>query len=234
MPTDELNDGKDKRFNCDKCDCNFSNKSSLEIHQYIHNIKTTHGCDKCKKRFAKISQLHKHKCEVYEATPPQQPVATPIVPTLNPVPSPAPIPTPPPGSQFWVPTPPKKPRVRDNKVRHFNCDECDSTFTNKSALEIHQYIHSMKLPHRCNVCKKRFAEATELEQHDCDVDSDKPHGCDVCQKRFTSKNGLRGHKKRIHDIPAKNKYKKRRSSDVDDHSESSSTTLQDEDEEEYA
>ncbi|XP_026469266.1 Krueppel homolog 1-like isoform X3 [Ctenocephalides felis] len=104
------------------------------------------------------------------------------------------------------------------------CNECNMTFTNKSAFGAHIQSHTKQQnvaksavqmspaigtaqqttgpttssdPYECDVCKKTFAVPARLVRHYRTHTGERPFGCDFCPKMFSVKENLQVHR-RIH------------------------------------
>jgi KRAB domain-containing zinc finger protein len=72
----------------------------------------------------------------------------------------------------------------------FPCDGCDRTFLSKSALLLHQPIHSNDFNYQCRSCPEKmrtFRERYVHERtHSTTEEPQTPHECSHCQKQFNT------------------------------------------------
>ena len=84
------------------------------------------------------------------------------------------------------------------KPKPFGCSFCPKRFTEKSAQNRHERIHTGKRPpkeHACSFCPKLFPNLSERMRHERTHTGDKPHGCSLCDKKFAHKRTARAHEK---------------------------------------
>lgn len=86
----------------------------------------------------------------------------------------------------------------EKKAVHYQCSECDQSFTDGlmliSHLEDHGRLDQQKKSKTCPKCGKVCSSQANLEDHMQLHDNDKIYSCDECSKRFASVKALRHHK----------------------------------------
>lgn len=83
--------------------------------------------------------------------------------------------------------------------RRFKCNLCDMTFVQSTHLKTHQMVHTGEKPFQCEFCGKEFALKTNYVTHRRLHTGEKPFQCKQCTDCFIDLNGLKRHRKKIHE-----------------------------------
>ncbi|PKK18098.1 zinc finger protein 773-like [Columba livia] len=75
--------------------------------------------------------------------------------------------------------------------------ECDKSFENQTALDVHVWSHMRERPFLCTDCGKSFIYKQKLLSHRCTHNGEKPFSCSDCGKSFVRRQHLMRHQ-RIH------------------------------------
>ena len=77
----------------------------------------------------------------------------------------------------------------------FNCGHCSLSFADPSALRNHVGTHTNDRLFKCGYCGRRFAGATTLTNHIRTHTGEKPFCCDKCGKYFSQASQLSRHQR---------------------------------------
>ncbi|CAH1232248.1 unnamed protein product [Diabrotica balteata] len=79
------------------------------------------------------------------------------------------------------------------KLRPFECEQCQRKFSSKFALRTHERQHTQDMPFTCNICGQSFRQKVSLKGHRKTVHNiEEPLtcACEVCGKWFSKGNIL--------------------------------------------
>ncbi|XP_060772249.1 zinc finger protein OZF-like [Neoarius graeffei] len=79
----------------------------------------------------------------------------------------------------------------------YPCSQCGRSFTDRSNLRRHQYIHTGVKPYHCSLCGKSFIRKYDLQTHQRIHTGEKPYPCSECGKSFIRNWDLQVHQ-RVH------------------------------------
>ncbi|CAI9743959.1 zinc finger 436-like [Octopus vulgaris] len=76
----------------------------------------------------------------------------------------------------------------------YQCGICGKSFSQKTALSYHKFVHTGEKPYHCDICGKSFSRKYNLTKHKSIHTGEKPYHCDICGESFSQKRYLNGHK----------------------------------------
>jgi uncharacterized Zn-finger protein len=79
------------------------------------------------------------------------------------------------------------------RERHFICNVCKKSFTDRLNLENHTRVHTGEKPFSCKVCEKKFSQRYSLNMHLRVHTGEQPFSCKLCNKRFSQSSNLKCH-----------------------------------------
>jgi len=83
-------------------------------------------------------------------------------------------------------------RLLKEKTPSYKCDECNKTFSTKSYLKDHKYVHQEEFRFNCGVCGGKFKQSSIYRDHMRSCGRDLK--CDKCGKTFSKATYLKDHK----------------------------------------
>ncbi|KAF4531913.1 hypothetical protein B566_EDAN000942 [Ephemera danica] len=89
----------------------------------------------------------------------------------------------------------KRTMLNNNIVPHYQCTECEATFSTENALEIHSLGHFLTTTTEftCQSCLKSFQRPDELQKHLMDIHAHHLYRCALCREIFDSRVGAQVH-----------------------------------------
>lgn len=75
------------------------------------------------------------------------------------------------------------------------CEDCGREFTNRDSAILHRKQHNNERTHFCGTCAKGFFKASCLQRHMRSHTGEKPYSCEQCGRGFTQATTVKNHKK---------------------------------------
>ncbi|GBN22313.1 Zinc finger protein 554 [Araneus ventricosus] len=135
---------KEKRFVCDFCGKDFSDKHNLHAHHRTHTGEKPFVCHTCGKGFTHQSNLTGH----LRTHTGEKPFACHIC-----------------GKVFTMNLNLKVHILTHSGEKNFDCHICSKTFALKHHLMCHLRTHSGEKPYNCKLCGMAFADQSNCNQH---------------------------------------------------------------------
>ena len=86
------------------------------------------------------------------------------------------------------------------KISSFKCIICETSFTAKASLNSHlRSVHDQQKPFKCNTCDSSFARKDNLKTHIQSVHEKNTIRCNICGSNFTLKHSLNKYIQAVHD-----------------------------------
>lgn len=75
------------------------------------------------------------------------------------------------------------------------CEDCGREFTNRDSAILHRKQHNNERTHFCPTCSKGFFKASCLQRHMRSHTGEKPYSCEFCGRGFTQATTVKNHKR---------------------------------------
>lgn len=84
-------------------------------------------------------------------------------------------------------------KLKESNNKIYKCEHCSQEFLQKSVLETHCLLHSIRRPFKCFTCDKSYASKSKLTAHIKLHTKSNIHQCKICNKIFTYPSYLEEH-----------------------------------------
>ncbi|XP_076105475.1 uncharacterized protein LOC143073659 [Mytilus galloprovincialis] len=156
---------------CMVCGKYFKQLSHLNTHMLTHDNIKPHVCTICGKEFTQISHLKRHQTVHLESRPYICDIC---------------------GRGFAYPS-----ELRTHKEKHNSdiekCDECGEEFDSVKALKLHLVLHEKREELICKYCGKVFRYPSQLKDHMITHEGSRPYICTECGMDFMKEHHLKAH-----------------------------------------
>ncbi|XP_075395004.1 uncharacterized protein LOC142435553 isoform X2 [Tenrec ecaudatus] len=171
-PSHPMETGRgEKRYQCQRCEKAFCERSSLYHHEWIHIGVKPFVCQQCGESFTSPSSLNTHVRTHSGARPFKCQC----------------------GKNFSQFTYLRKHLKTHSEARPFQCQQCGKSFNRPSLFNTHLRSHSGDKPFTCKECGKTFSSARYLHQHMKTHSEDRPFTCKPCGRAFRRYSHLTRH-----------------------------------------
>lgn len=178
-----LNEHINMHFNnyvCKECGAGFITPDRLYSHKAIHEDAKL-KCERCPKVFRHVKALKKHVRDVHNKAEINR---CPYCPETF---------------KKYRDKKAHLINVHGFAFDEFKCDLCPKIFTLKGKLEVHlKQVHFQIKNHTCDECKSSFYQKTDLRDHMLIHTGERKYQCDICKKCFPQKKYIRFHL-RVHE-----------------------------------
>ncbi|XP_053144610.1 zinc finger protein 485-like isoform X5 [Hemicordylus capensis] len=167
---------KKKSLSCTEYGTSFSQRINLHLHQRIHTEEKPFKCSECGKSFNRSISLLLHQ-RIHTGVIPYECSDC--------------------GKSFNHSTQLKAhQRIHMGEIP-YQCTECGKCFSHSISFTLHQRIHTGEKPYTCLECGKRFRLSAHLKSHQRSHTKEKPSKCSECGKQFSHNSDLKWHQ-RVH------------------------------------
>ncbi|XP_076804526.1 uncharacterized protein LOC143448602 isoform X2 [Clavelina lepadiformis] len=83
--------------------------------------------------------------------------------------------------------------IQSSRQRCFKCRKCESYFSSRAGLCVHERTHTGEKPYQCKTCRKSFAQLGHVQRHQKVHTREKPYQCNICDARVRDKASMHYH-----------------------------------------
>lgn len=173
-PSQGIENIRQRKYKCDKCDKGFFQLCHLKKHKLTHFELKPYACTECAKRYRSKESYDAHllmhsgqrpyKCQHCDKS-------------------------------YGLKRDLKEHQVLHTGEKPFVCDACGKGFARRPSLYAHRAVHDAKSAPRikCPECSKELANQNSLRAHMRLHTGERPYACPHCAKRFRQRSNLQGH-----------------------------------------